>query len=332
LNQLAQSFQRFAQDIGETPMALGYEMDRVTADVDKQHRQTQRSLAQAEQALSTAKQKLQACESRMVRDRDGRRQKPDCRREKSAVDAASKNVRHARQNLDQIQRAGNRLREAQTLMQTSSARINNLANQEAQIAVNQLHKLSEHLNRYQNSQSGSMGTSSLGGRTAGETAESFKEAAAHGDMSDEELRILAESFKEAVAHGDMSDEELRILTDKSTQVSPKGGDRVVLGPDGKNGYRAEAETNGGVYFDTGQEIWNKLGSDDLSGNISTWLLNEQFLIDQLETGKPIYIHGGPAWGIDNFGTTMEINFLNRVAKDYGYKFNLDNNAWIKNIL
>jgi hypothetical protein len=65
-------------------------------------------------------------------------------------------------------------------------------------------------------------------------------------------------------------------------------DRVVLGKfEGiEDGYIGEARGHGGIYFDTGQDVWSTMtqGLSTEDGNALGWQVNENFLRSQMESG------------------------------------------------
>jgi hypothetical protein len=107
----------------------------------------------------------------------------------------------------------------------------------------------------------------------------------------------------------------------------------VLGAyDPNGGYIGDGVENGGIFFDTGKEVWDNLtksGLDDI------FAVNEQFLINQLEAGvKRIDFVGEDIWNVvnspdPNISTSFrakEINWLLQNAKKYGYE--LQGNSWV----
>jgi len=117
--------------------------------------------------------------------------------------------------------------------------------------------------------------------------------------------------------------DARLLAERSTRVSKKGGDWVVIGPfkpkkKDELGYIAEAKKSGGVYFDMPAEVWNamSLRERDTIG----WAVNREFLNLQLERGMPIRLKGISYKKAmkGNSTTKREIKHLEKVAKSYGY--------------
>jgi hypothetical protein len=118
-------------------------------------------------------------------------------------------------------------------------------------------------------------------------------------------------------------------------------DRVVLGKwDGQDGgYIGEARHNGGIYFDTGDDVWQAV-EGDLSPEKAKelgWQVNEQFLRTQLENGvqRIEYVLDRDAYSSleqlvterANTFSAMEIKFLIANAEAYGYQRVGD--AWVR---
>ncbi len=115
-------------------------------------------------------------------------------------------------------------------------------------------------------------------------------------------------------------------------------DRVVLGAfkadpaSGFLGYIGEANANGGRYFSTTGEVWNKLKPIAEGGNNRIWPVNREFLQSQLESGiSRIDIKGS---SIDDILTkrpqsysAMEVRFMQSQAYQYGYR--QVGNSWVK---
>lgn len=116
-------------------------------------------------------------------------------------------------------------------------------------------------------------------------------------------------------------------------------DRVVLGKyDGQDGgYIGEARHHGGIYYDTGRDVWDAIG-DGLSpaqSKILGWEVNEQFLRMQMEhqVSRIEYVLPDGFNDVDQVArvrretfSAMEINFLNENAARFGYV--RDGNAWV----
>ncbi|KQY04348.1 hypothetical protein ASD37_20685 [Mycobacterium sp. Root135] len=116
-------------------------------------------------------------------------------------------------------------------------------------------------------------------------------------------------------------------------------DRVVLGKyDGQDGgYIGEAKHHGGIYYDTGKDVWDAVG-DGLAPEQSKalgWEVNEQFLRMQMEDHVSWIEYVLPD-GFDSVDqvarvrretfSALEINFLNENASRYGYV--RDGNSWV----
>jgi uncharacterized protein YukE len=92
----------------------------------------------------------------------------------------------------------------------------------------------------------------------------------------------------AQVHGGPTADLSQQLADMSTHYVGDNPDRVVLGKflGQEDGYIGEARDHGGIYYDTGNPIWDAIGHG-LSGpqaNDLGWLVNEQFLRTQMENG------------------------------------------------
>lgn len=126
----------------------------------------------------------------------------------------------------------------------------------------------------------------------------------------------------------------RELAELSTRGSGTA-DRVVLGKWEQNGgYIAEAQRNGGVWYETGPGVYDELtrGLSSDEARRAAWQVNEQFLDSQLERGVGrIELTGESIQEVltsrpDSF-TAMEIDYLSRNAAKYGYV--REGNAWVK---
>ncbi|MFV9634411.1 hypothetical protein [Mycobacterium neumannii] len=152
--------------------------------------------------------------------------------------------------------------------------------------------------------------------------------------------LVASNLNEAFVNGspttDLAREVAQLSTHRFGDV-----DRVVLGKwDGLDGgYIGEARANGGIYYDTGPDTWNAIG-DGLSkpdANAVGWLVNEQFLKTQMESGvaRIDYIVEGTRFSsVDDVVRTdpdsfsaMEIKYLVQNAPSYGYE--RVGNSWVK---
>ncbi len=110
-------------------------------------------------------------------------------------------------------------------------------------------------------------------------------------------------------------------------------DRVVLGRYEGNparnfaGYINEAKANGGIYFNTGGDVW-----DTIKSNGRGWVPNREFLQAQMERGvQRIELHGESVSEVRKFrpdsATAREMEFLRSNAAEYGYRQN--GNVWEK---
>lgn len=123
------------------------------------------------------------------------------------------------------------------------------------------------------------------------------------------------------------------VADLSTHYVGEAPDRVVLGgfagQDG--GYIGEARAGGGVYFDTGDPVWDAItqGLSKPDANALAWQVNEQFLRNQMESGvgRIDYVLDRDVYSSleemiidrrDSF-SAMEIDFLMKNAEAYGYR-------------
>ncbi len=136
----------------------------------------------------------------------------------------------------------------------------------------------------------------------------------------------ANKLREVASRGDDVSDFARILAEASTHGS---GERVVLGQwvEGA-GYIAEAQKNGGRYYETASGVWDALGRNEKLA----WAANEQFLRLQLESGVKRIDFVGES--IDDVLTKAigsfrwkEVNWLLDNAGRYGYE--LVGNSWVK---
>jgi RHS repeat-associated protein len=100
-----------------------------------------------------------------------------------------------------------------------------------------------------------------------------------GHMGDGAHTVLTASrLRQVGAH---SDEGVKLVKALAAQSTHGSGTRVVLGKwvEG-GGYIAEAQKNGGIYYETASGVWDALGKNDALA----WAVNEQFLRNQLENG------------------------------------------------
>jgi hypothetical protein len=130
-----------------------------------------------------------------------------------------------------------------------------------------------------------------------------------------------------------SDNIAELISEIAKGSTHGSGNRVVLGAyDPNSGYIGDAMENGGIFFDTGNEVWDNLtksGLDDI------FAVNEQFLKNQLEVGvERIDFVGEDIWNvvnnpdpnISNSFRAQEINWLLQNAGKFGYE--LQGNSWV----
>ena len=172
----------------------------------------------------------------------------------------------------------------------------------------------------------------------GKAAKAAVKMASHGDEAVDAVRLAghmgdgvhavltASRLRQVGAH---SDEGIRLVKALAEQSTHGSGTRVVLGRwiEG-GGYVAEAQKNGGFYYETAAGVWDALGKNDALA----WAANEQFLRNQLESGIA---------RIDLVGESVddvlmkavgsfrwkEVNWLLDNAAKYGYE--LVGNSWVK---
>jgi len=131
----------------------------------------------------------------------------------------------------------------------------------------------------------------------------------------------------------------RYVAEESTHRAG-AAERVVLGGYRPNparnfeGYIKEAESKGGIYYSTTSEVWDVIRPR--RGHGRAWPANREFLQSQLESGvSRIELKGETVAEVlsDPYRkltyTAQEIQYLQRHAYEYGYKFNPNENAWIK---
>jgi hypothetical protein len=129
------------------------------------------------------------------------------------------------------------------------------------------------------------------------------------------------------------------LAEMSTHYIGDNADRVVLGKfDGQeSGYIGEARRNGGIYFDTGNPVWDAMtggfGPGEEQGLV--WPVNEEFLRGQMESGvsRIEYVLPDGFSSVEQVAgvqrqsySALEINFLKDNAAAYGYE--QQGNAWV----
>ena len=170
-------------------------------------------------------------------------------------------------------------------------------------------------------------------------------AVAHGDDVTDILRmaghlgdgahaiITATNLRRAASFTDeglqLSDEGVQLVKSLAEQSTRGSGSRVVNGQAVEGaGYVAEAQNNGGIYYQTAEGVWDALGQN---ANLA-WAANKQFLENQLKSG---------VGRIDFVGETIEyveqnavgtfrwqeIQYLRDNAAKYGYE--LIDNSWVK---
>ncbi len=172
----------------------------------------------------------------------------------------------------------------------------------------------------------------------GKAAKAAAEVASHADeamdaarlaghMGDGAHAVLTASRLRQV--GTHSDEGVRLVKALAEQSTHGSGTRVVLGEwiEG-GGYIAEAQKNGGIYYETASGVWDALGKNDALA----WASNEQFLRNQLEAGVGrIDFVGQSITEVlrNDVGTFRwkEVKWLLDNAERYGYK--LVGNSWVK---
>ena len=118
----------------------------------------------------------------------------------------------------------------------------------------------------------------------------------------------------------------RSIANQSTHITKKPS-RVVLGqwlPNG--GYIHEARTNGGIHYETEPHFFPSLrdGLESHAAESKAWLVNEEFLKTNIQTGvKKLVLFGPSASNVlldrPNSFTAMEINWLNNHGPQYGYE-------------
>jgi hypothetical protein len=129
-----------------------------------------------------------------------------------------------------------------------------------------------------------------------------------------------------------SDDVINQLIEEVAAAGTRGsGQRVVLGHGSKEAVIiGEAMENGGIFFDTGDEVWEALRKS----GVDPWLVNEAFLRRQLETGvKSIEFVGEDVLDVINNPSTKqtyrvaEIQWLLNNAANYGYS--RVGNRWVR---
>lgn len=149
----------------------------------------------------------------------------------------------------------------------------------------------------------------------------------------------ANDLNDAFRNGLPTDDLARQVAEGATH-HVGDADRVVLGKwDGQDGgYIGEARHNGGVYFDTGDPVWNAVerGLSPDQAKLLGWEVNEQFLRMQLEHGvsRIEYVLDSSYSTLEDVVlkrqgsfSAMEIEYLTEHAADYGY--HRVGNSWVK---
>ena len=143
----------------------------------------------------------------------------------------------------------------------------------------------------------------------------------------------ASDLNNAFWHGEPTGTLSQSLADMATHYIGENPDRVVLGKfEGlEDGYIGEARRNGGIYFDTSQDVWGTMtqGFSTPEGNALGWQVNEQlsshsdgaWRVPNRLCRRPqrILVCGrSPALRPDSF-SAKEITFLKDYGELYGYK-------------
>jgi hypothetical protein len=141
--------------------------------------------------------------------------------------------------------------------------------------------------------------------------------------STEDALDASKMLDDAFASGNKDDIAalIEIIAEGSTRGS---GDRVVLGAwKAGDGYIGDAVENGGIFFDTGSEVWTQVNNS----GIPPWEVNEQFLKNQLESkvgridfvGEDIFdVINSPDLNVNTSFRAKEIDWLLKNAEKYGY--------------
>jgi hypothetical protein len=138
-----------------------------------------------------------------------------------------------------------------------------------------------------------------------------------------------------VRSGRTSGDDVDRLVDIIAAASTRGsGNRAVLGQYGANGvYIHESLDNGGVFYDTGGEIWERLKALEQQG-FDPWKVNEGFLRAQLQDGVRVDFVAEEIGDVLNstdprvFDSPRadEIRWLLENASEYGYR--REGNNWL----
>ncbi len=151
----------------------------------------------------------------------------------------------------------------------------------------------------------------------------------------------ASDLNNAFWHGEPTNTLSQSLADMATHYIGDNPDRVVLGKfEGlEDGYIGEARRNGGIYFDTSQDVWGTMthGFNTPDGNALGWQVNESFLRSQMERGvsRIDYVVDHNSFSSveevlalrpDSF-SAKEITFLKDYGELYGYK--QEGDSWVR---
>ena len=98
--------------------------------------------------------------------------------------------------------------------------------------------------------------------------------------TEDSLKAVAK-LQTAVKSGADDATKTRLIEEIVDATTHGSGDRVVLGAwKEKSGYVLEAIRGDGIFFETSDEVWERIEST----GVDPWLVNEQFLKNQLESG------------------------------------------------
>jgi hypothetical protein len=156
------------------------------------------------------------------------------------------------------------------------------------------------------------------------------------NSSTQSAMTAVSQLKSAVRNG-ADEATINRLIDQVAAATTRGrGNRVVLGTwQEGSGYIGDAVENGGVFFDTGDDVWKVLKELEDSG-VEPWRINEAFLRQQLENsvdeiefvGEDIFsVINNPDQRVRESFRAKEIDWMLRNASDYGYQ--LIGNKWVK---
>lgn len=142
----------------------------------------------------------------------------------------------------------------------------------------------------------------------------------------------AADLHHAFTTGGPTPELAQQVADLSTHYVGENPDRVVLGRYGgqDGGYIGDARGLGGIYFDTGDPVWDAIRGElsDTESKPLVWQVNEQFLRNQMESqvGRIEYVLDHNEYPslqdmiLNNprSFSAMEVAFLEKNAAAYGY--------------